>query len=118
MDAEYVALSTSCKDLFPLVDLIHKLCSAVGLNVAAVANMHVEIHEDNVGTITLAPLEPQCITPCSKYYAIKYHWFHEHVHSCHVCLLIIESHDQLGDIFTEGQPAPSFTHLPSLLMGW
>ena len=30
MEAEYVALSTSCKDLFPIVDMIHELCSAVG----------------------------------------------------------------------------------------
>lgn len=57
------------------MDLIYKLCSAVGLDVAAVANMHVKIHEDNVGTLTLVRLEPQCMTPRSKHYAIKYHWF-------------------------------------------
>ncbi|KAL7476718.1 hypothetical protein ACHAW6_002560 [Cyclotella cf. meneghiniana] len=111
MEEEYVALSTSCKDLFPLVDLIRKLCSAVGLNVTAVANMHVKIHEDNVGALTLAYLEPQCMIPCSKHYAIKYHCFLEHVHSCHVHLLKIDSHHQLGDIFTKGLPAPSLPHL-------
>jgi hypothetical protein len=31
MEAEYVALSTSCKDLFPLLDLICELSSAVNL---------------------------------------------------------------------------------------
>jgi hypothetical protein len=118
MEAEYVALSTSCKDLFPIVDLIRELCSAVGLEMAAVANMHIKIHEDNVGALTLASLEPQRMTPRSKHYAIKYHWFREHVHSKRVHLLKIDSRNQLGDLFTKGLPAPAFTHLRSLLMGW
>eukprot|EP00804_Cyclotella_cryptica_P013417 CCRYP_005165-RG/>CCRYP_005165-RG protein AED:0.32 eAED:0.32 QI:0/-1/0/1/-1/1/1/0/434 len=118
MEAEYVALSTSCKDLFPIVDLIRELGAAVGLDISAVANMHIKIHEDNVGALTLASLEPQRMTPRSKHYAIKYHWFREHVHSRRVRLLKIESRNQLGDLFTKGLPAPAFSHLRSLLMGW
>eukprot|EP00804_Cyclotella_cryptica_P013423 CCRYP_005165-RA/>CCRYP_005165-RA protein AED:0.47 eAED:0.47 QI:0/-1/0/1/-1/0/1/0/80 len=80
--------------------------------------MHIKIHEDNVGALTLASLEPQRMTPRSKHYAIKYHWFREHVHSRRVRLLKIESRNQLGDLFTKGLPAPAFSHLRSLLMGW
>ena len=118
MEADYVALSTSCKDLFPSVDMIRELCSAVGLDVNAVANRHIKIHEDNVGALTLAGLEPQHMTPRSKHHAIKYHWFWEHVHACRVQLLKIESRNKLGDLFTKGLPLPSFVHLRSLLMGW
>ena len=118
MEAEYVALSTSCKDLFPIVDLIRELGAAVGLDISAVANMHIKIHEDNVGALTLASLEPRRMTPRSKHYAIKYHWFREHVHSRRVRLLKIDSRNQLGDLFTKGLPAPAFSHLRSLLMGW
>eukprot|EP00804_Cyclotella_cryptica_P018088 CCRYP_017613-RA/>CCRYP_017613-RA protein AED:0.31 eAED:0.29 QI:0/0/0/1/0/0.5/2/0/495 len=79
MEAEYVALSTACKDLFPIVDMVKSLCSAVGLSCESVAQLHIKIHEDNVGALTLAGLEPRRMTPRSKHYAIMYHWFREHV---------------------------------------
>jgi hypothetical protein len=77
MKAEYVALSTSCKDLFPLLNLIHELAGACGLPVRKNTNLHVKVHEDNVGALTLGQLEPRRMTPRSKHYAIKYHWFRE-----------------------------------------
>jgi hypothetical protein len=52
-EAEYVALSTSCKDLFPLLDLIHELAGACGLPVRKNTNLHTKVHEDNVGALTL-----------------------------------------------------------------
>jgi hypothetical protein len=66
MEAEYVALSTACKDRFPIVDMVQELASAVGLGVEAVANMHVKIHEDNIGALTLAGLEPCQMTPAQN----------------------------------------------------
>ena len=33
------------------------------------------IHEDNMGALLLAQLEPGQNTPCSKFYALKLHWF-------------------------------------------
>jgi len=32
--------------------------------------------EDNVGALNLAKKEPGRTTPRSKFYAVKYHWFH------------------------------------------
>jgi hypothetical protein len=118
MESEYVALSTACKDLFPIEQLVADLASAVGLTIHNVANMHIKIHEDNVGALTLANLEPGRMTPRSKHYALKYHWFREHVHAKHVKIVKIDSKNQLGDIFTKGLPRPAFEHLRRLLMGW
>jgi hypothetical protein len=73
MEAKYVALSTSCKDLFPLLDLIRELVTACGLPVKKNTNLHVKVHEDNIGALTLGRLEPSRMTPRSKHYAIKYH---------------------------------------------
>eukprot|EP00956_Cyclotella_meneghiniana_P043046 scaffold250689_cov149-Cyclotella_meneghiniana.AAC.1 len=75
MEAEYVALSQACKDLFPLLDMVKELGNAVGIPVGKDTYMHVQVHEDNVGALTLARLEPKRMTPRSKHYAIKYHWF-------------------------------------------
>eukprot|EP00804_Cyclotella_cryptica_P021080 CCRYP_019381-RA/>CCRYP_019381-RA protein AED:0.27 eAED:0.27 QI:0/0/0/0.66/0.5/0.33/3/0/652 len=98
MEAEYVALSTACKDLFPIVDMVKSLCLAVGLSCASVAQLHIKIHEDNVGARTLAGLEPRRMNLWSKHYAIKYHWFHEHVAARHVQLVKVNTHNQLVSI--------------------
>ncbi len=73
MEAEYVALSTSCRDLFPLIDVTREISKAFSIELLDTAQMHVKIHEDNVGALALGKLEPCHMTPCSKHYAIKYH---------------------------------------------
>ena len=53
MEAEYVALSASCKDLFPLIDVTQEICSIFGphfnLNLRDKTDMHIKIHEDKQG---------------------------------------------------------------------
>ncbi len=58
MEAEYVALSTSCCDLFPLIDITNKLCTALQIEMQAETHMHIKIHKDNVGALILGKLEP------------------------------------------------------------
>ena len=73
MEAEYVDLSTSGNELFPIIDLVKELGSVTGLQVAGDAYMHISIHEDKSGALTLAKVEPPMMTPQSKHYATKYH---------------------------------------------
>jgi hypothetical protein len=70
MEAEYIALSTSCKDLF-WIDVTTKLCLALEIPLQKGVNLHVKIHENNVGALTLRQLEPRQMTPCSKHYTKK-----------------------------------------------
>jgi hypothetical protein len=63
------------------------------------AYVHVKIHEDNVGALALGKLEPRWMTMRSKHYAIKYHWFWEHIGPHNIQLAKIGSKDQLGDLF-------------------
>ncbi len=63
--------------------------------------MHIKIHEDNIGALTLGKLEPRRMTPRSKHYAIKYHWFREQIRPQNIELVKISSEDQLGDLFTK-----------------
>eukprot|EP00804_Cyclotella_cryptica_P020820 CCRYP_019249-RA/>CCRYP_019249-RA protein AED:0.23 eAED:0.23 QI:0/0/0/1/0/0/3/0/384 len=120
MEAEYVALSMACKDLVPLVAVIRELSAAVGLDASCNSKIHCKIHEDKVGALTLARLEPCRMTSLSKHYAIKYNWFREKVvnHSQCITLVKIDTKKQLGDLFTKGLPLASFVHLRHLLMGW
>ena len=118
MEAEYVALSQSCKDLFPLLDQINELGEAVGLPVSKHTKLHTTIYEDNVGALTLGRLEPKRMTPRSKHYAIKYHWFREQIGPRNITLVKVDTKNQLGDIFTKGLGTVPFCYLRSKLMGW
>jgi hypothetical protein len=113
MESEYISLSTACKDLISVVGIIRELSVAVGLDDNFHAKLHIKIHEDNSGALALAKLEPGRMTPRSKHYALKYHWFREYVHNPanRVELLKVDSKHQLGDIFTKGLTAPSFEYL-------
>jgi hypothetical protein len=73
MEAKYVALSSSCQDLFPLIDTTKKLSSTFDLQLQVNANMHIKLHEGDIGALALGKLKPHQMTPRSKHYAIKYH---------------------------------------------
>jgi hypothetical protein len=118
MEAEYVALSSSCCDLFPLIDITQEICSALLLTPPATAQMHIKIHEDNVGALILSQLEPWHMTPQSKQYAVKYHWFCEHLPPRRIQLVKIATNDQLGDLFIKGLVKDFFAYLQKMLMGW
>ena len=80
--------------------------------------MHIKIHEDNVGTLILGKLEPRRMTPWSKHYAIKYHWFCKHIGPQNIQLVKINMEDQLGDLFAKGLGRIIFTRLQKKLIGW
>ena len=121
MKAEYVALSTSCRDLFPLIDVTNEICSYFDINKCIFHNtsrLHIRVHEDNVGALALGKLEPRRMTPRSKHYALKYHWFREQIGPRNIELVKIDSENQLGDLFTKGLTSVKFSHLRKQLMGW
>ena len=80
--------------------------------------MHIKIHEDNAGALLWGKLEPCQMTPRSKHYAIKYHWFREHIGPRKIELVKISSENQLGDLFTKGLDRIIFQRLRKKLMGW
>ena len=117
MEAEIVALVHSCRELFPIMDMVNLLREAVGLAVGD-TTMNVSIHEDNAGALMLAEMLPPQFTPCSKHYAIKTIWFREEIIKRGIKLLNIDTTKQLGDIFTKGLIRATFEYLRKRLMGW
>ena len=117
MEAEIIALAQSCRELFPIMDMVASLGEAVGLPVGD-TNMKVSIHEDNAGALVLAEMLPPQWTPRSKWYATKTIWFREEIHKRGIKLLKIETVEQLGDIFTKGLPRATFEYLRKKIMGW
>ncbi len=100
------------------MDKLIELTSVLNLPFTPGSNMHVPIHEDNAGALILGKLEPRRMTPRSKHYAVKYHWFREHLSPRNIELVKIPTAYQLGDIFTKGLGPTKFNCVRKQLMGW
>ena len=57
------------------MDLLKEIGPVFDLLVNNKSQFHVRIQEDNIGALLLGQLGPQIMTPHSKHYGIKYHWF-------------------------------------------
>ena len=75
MQAEIIVLAACCRELMPIINMVHVVGTAVGLTHSENTKMHVTIHEDNAGALVLAQILPPPFTPASKHYAVKTHWF-------------------------------------------
>ena len=80
--------------------------------------MHVQLHEDNAGALTLAKLEYPRMTPRTKWYAVKYHWFRTMLAPNKVELRKIDTKIQKGDLFTKPFARLRFEELRKLVLGW
>ena len=118
MEAEYNALSTAMKDLLPLRHLLMAVADGVGINRNSLATFKTTVWEDNNGALTLARLEPGRMTPRSKHYGVKYHWFRSHLKPNAIEIEKIESEAQEADILTKALRTDKFIANRRRLMGW
>ena len=118
MEAEIIALSNCCRELFPIMELDKAIASAIDMRQENSPRMHVTIHEDNSGALILANTLPPQFTPRSKHYAIKTIWFREKIVEYGIDVVAIDTKLQRGDIFTKMPPAAVFEFLRKLIQGW
>jgi hypothetical protein len=118
MEAEYNALSTSMRELLPVQRLVHAIGKSIGLSDDRLTTIKTTVWEDNAGALTLARMEPGCMTPRSKHYAIKYHWFRSLLKPNKIVIEKIDTSKQRADILTKGLVHPKFIEIRKLLCGW
>jgi histone deacetylase 1/2 len=118
MEAEYNALSMAMRSVLPLLELLRIVGTSIGINESELATFKTTVWEDNVGALTLANLEPGRITPRSKHYAIRYHWFRSHLRPNRVTVEKIPTEEQRADILTKQLPTPTFRKMRELLCNW
>ena len=121
MMAEYVALSSAMRDMLPLKRLVKTIAKVVTGDENVVITTKSDVFEDNNGALTVATL-PR-ITPQSKFFAVKLHFFREHVKTesnpdGEINIQKIETDNQLADIMTKGLVEAKFEPLRDRLMGW
>ena len=112
-------MSMAMKDLIPLKRIVETVAVGLGLGEDIMTTIQSEVWEDNADALTLAKLEPPRYTPRSKHYALKYHWFREHVYNDDsITLSKIDTKLQLADILTKSLGGNQFKILREKLMGW
>ena len=62
MEAEIIALSACCRELFPIIDMVSSVTNSVNLPIGK-TTMNVSIHEDNSGALVLSKTLPPQFTP-------------------------------------------------------
>lgn len=115
VEAEYIALSQSMRDVIPLIDQITEM-DGIFNDSSPKPILHCKLFEDNNGALELAK-SPR-YRPRTKHIAIKYHHFREHVKLGKVSINAIDTSEQIADIFTKGLPSISFAYLRYKLLGW
>jgi hypothetical protein len=101
MEAEYNALSSAMRDLLPLRTVASTVFKAVGIGEDVLSTFRTTVHEDNTGCITLANLEAGRVTPRSKHYAVRTHWFRSHLAPNKIVVSHIDTSLQKADILTK-----------------
>ena len=116
LEAEYIALSSSLRELIPLRRLLQEIGERLELPFCNPAMVHSTIFEDNNGAIGLAT-SPK-MTPRTKHIAVKYHWFKDMIGiEKGIEVSKIDSVCQKADIFTKGLTLEVFRTIRKLLQG-
>ena len=106
------------RSVLPFQQAVRLVSKAVGLPDDHLTSFKTTVWEDNAGTLILANMEPGRITPRSKHYAVKMHWFRSHLKPNQVEVRKIDTNSQKADILTKGLTAAKFQEIRKLLCGW
>ena len=118
MEAEYSALSMALRAAIPLMEVCKYVVSGFNVTKSTLVTFKTTVHEDNMGALRLANLEPGRNTPRSKFYAIKLHWFRSYLKPGHIEIKYIESKSQKADMFTKPLGTQAFEENRKLSCGW
>ena len=115
VEAEYVALRQSMRDIIPLMDRVKEMELIFNQDQERPI-IHCTLFEDNNGALELA--KAPRYRPRTKHIGIKYHHFREHVKRGLVSIEPIYTREQIADQFTKGLPTVTFEYLRFKLLGW
>ena len=128
MESEYNAFSMSMREVLPLQTLTKTIVKSLGLKGIGLtefkATIHEDdkvkttMHEDNDGAMKLAKLEPGRMTPRSKHYGVKYHWFRTKLKPNEIEIQRMDITMQKADFLTKALRTKIFEMNRKLSCGW
>jgi hypothetical protein len=115
-EVEYIALSTSTRDILPILSLAkeaseHKLIAQVPAPL-----IYCKIFEHNSGTEEMANVPK--MRPRTKHLNIKYHFFRQFVQQGVLQVMHIAGEQQIADIFTKALDLMTCLKHCKSIMGW
>jgi len=118
MESEYTALSMALRAAIPLLDVTKSINDGLKFTATRLLTFKATVHEDNMGALRLAQLEPGQHTPRSKFYAIKLHWFRSWLTPREIEIVHCPTADQKADYLTKPLGPTLFEACRFLSMGW
>ena len=135
MEAEYIVLSQSMRDLIPIREILKEIMTIVFEESRSITyHSHSKAFADTIGTAshvipqsTVYEDTDACLkfarmpelTPRTKHIGIPYHWVRTQVERLKIQIESIDTTDQLGDQFTKGfLTVDAFRLAHKRLMGW
>jgi hypothetical protein len=118
MESEYTALSMALRAAIPLLDITTSINNGLNFTTEKLLTFKATVHEDNMGALRLAHLEPGQNTPRSKFYALKLHWFRSWLKPRHIEIIHCPTKDQKADYLTKALGPTLFEACRFLSMGW
>jgi len=116
VEAEYIALSQSMRDLLATQQLLKELQEIFNLPKSESPTTTSTIFEDNAGALELARCPK--MRPRTKHIGVVYHHFRDHVKNGNVNIQSISTSDQIVDMFTKPLPEGKFLRLRKFMIGW
>ena len=115
-EAEYIALSTSLREVIPLMGML-KEATEQGLRIAFLPpKIHCTVFEENSGALELARLPK--MRPRTKHINQSFHHFREYVERREIQIQFTSTEKQIADILTKPLPEASFVKHRQAIMGW
>jgi hypothetical protein len=134
MEAEYIALSQSMRDLIPIREILKEVMTIVFDKSPSISyHSHSKAFDDTVGSTehvipqsTVFEDNDACLkfarmpklTPRTKHIGIPYHWFRTQVERLEIHIERVDTKNQLADQFTKGLTMDAFRQARKSLMGW
>ena len=118
MESEYIALSQAMRELIPTRRIVDEVinCFSLQEDKTIRCRSFSKIYEDNSAALQMANI-PR-ITLRNRHFAVKYHFFREHIRLGEIEMVKVESENQKADCLTKGLVAEIFVRVRKLLLGW
>jgi hypothetical protein len=114
-EAEYIALSSSLREVIPLMTVMDELNKVFPL-LMEMPKFYCKVWEDNQSCIAMAT--SQKFTPRTKHIALKYHHFKGYIELGQIQINYIHTERQQAVILTKPVRTDLFPKLRYMLMGW
>ena len=118
MELEYTAMSRALWSVIPLLAVIESVSGGLNYDKHKLLTFKATVHKDNQGALILANIEDGRFIPCSKFYALKSHWFRSWLKPKEIEVIFIPTLEQKADFLTKPLPPVPFQQNRSLSMGW